>query len=459
MAINFTGLVSGLDTTALVEGIMAADRKPIERLQNDRAYQSTRLEAYGVFDQTLSDLLTEINTLNDTSNLAAKKSSLTGETLVSATTDSDAFEGSYQIKSFSLAQVEKDVSAGYADKVAAEFGTGTLGITIGTPSPTVHNITIDATNNSLEGIMTAINDADIGVKAAIINDGTSSPYRLVISGNTSGAPEEVGFSVDTTGLSGGTYANPTFTETQKASQAHLQVDGIDLYSNSNAFDNAIPGVNLTAENADAGIGTATLSVSKDQDSVTANIQSFVTKYNNVMTFVTSQSAFDGKPAGLLAGDAGINSVKRRLQNILTTRMSTSGSFKSLSELGLETQKDGTLLLDSTKLTAALNKDTAGVSELLAGNGTTTGIANEFKGFLTGMTDTFNGFLAGRKTSINSNVERMDQRILQMQTRLDKREQTLLAKFSAMEELVSGLNAQGDYLTQQIDMMKNLWSQK
>ncbi|RMF44522.1 MAG: hypothetical protein D6751_08960 [Deltaproteobacteria bacterium] len=457
MAINFNGLATGIDTASLIQGLMEAERQPLETLQLDRDYQSARLEAYKTLGSALDDLLVKAGKLADTDTLQGRKTATTGESLVTVSnTAATAMEGSYQIKGYSFAQAQKSVSNGFADQAANSFGTGTLTVTVGGTS---HDITIDSGNNSLEGIAAAINEANIGVRAAIINDGTTSPYRLVVSGTTAGDPADVGFSFDFSGLSGGTYANPVMTETQAASQAHIQVDGIDIYSDSNVFTDAIPGVTFTLDQADNGATTSTLSVTLDTDGAKQKIKDFVSSYNKIMTFVSSQSAGEGKSAGLLAGDAGMNSIKRRLQNLLTSVVNTGGTYQSLADLGLETQRDGTLEINDSQLSNALTTDIDSVTSLLAGNGTVEGIAQIFETALEGMTDSSNGFLASKEASINSNIERIDNSIERMQERLDKREQLLYDQFNAMEELVSALNAQGDYLTQQMNMLQNMGSKK
>ncbi len=457
MAINFNGLATGIDTQTLVQGLMEAERKPLESLQLDRKYQNARLDAYRTLDDSLSELLDKVRDLAATDKLQARKAEVAGDPLVSVTTTtSSAIAGSYQIKSFSFAQVEKDISQGYADKTAASFGTGTISITIGGVGNT---ITIDSSNNSLEGIVSAINGANLDVTAAIINDGTASPYRLVVSGKKAGDPATVGFSIDFSGLTGGSYANPVMTETQQASQAHIQVDGVDIYSDSNAFTDAIPGVTFTLDQADGGVTSATLTVTPDLDATKQKIKDFVTSYNKIMTFVSSQSAKDGKQAGILAGDAGMNGIKRRLQNLLTTIVDTGGTFRSLADLGLETQRDGTLVVDDTQLSDAVDRDLESVVTLLAGNDSVEGIAKAFQTALEGMTDATNGFLASKEASINRNIARIDDAIARMEDRLDKREQRLYDQFNAMEQLVSSLNAQGDYLTQQMTMLQNMWSKK
>ncbi|RME32496.1 MAG: hypothetical protein D6794_12555, partial [Deltaproteobacteria bacterium] len=391
MAINFNGLATGIDTATLIQGLMEAERKPLETLQLDRDYQNARLEAYQTLGSSLDDLLTKVRNLAETEKLQGKTAAVTGESLVSvSTTTANAMEGSFQIRGFSFSQAQKSVSNGFADKSANVFGTGTIQVTVGGTS---HDITIDSSNNTLEGIAAAINDANIGVRAAIINDGTTSPYRLVVSGKKAGDPASVGFSLDFSGLTGGSASNPIMTETQAASQAHIQVDGVDIYSDSNVFTDAIPGVTFTLDQADGGATSATLTVTPDTNGTKQKIKDFVDSYNKIMTFVSSQSAKGDKQAGVLAGDAGMNSVKRRLQNLLTSVVETGGRFQSLADLGLETQRDGTLQIDDSQLTEAISTDLDSVVTLLSGNGTTEGIAQIFATALEGMTDSTNGFLA------------------------------------------------------------------
>ena len=175
MAISFGGLATGLDTTSLIEQLMQAERQPLTRLENDKTYFNARSAALSQFEAKLESFLSKIGKLDSASELQAKKATQSSEDFFSATADSEALPGSYQVEVVDLAQVQKSVSLGVADKTAANFGLGTLTLTVGDNDPV--EITIDADNNSLEGIMSAINEADAGVTASIINDGTANPYR------------------------------------------------------------------------------------------------------------------------------------------------------------------------------------------------------------------------------------------------------------------------------------------
>jgi flagellar hook-associated protein 2 len=537
MAISFGGLATGLDTTSLIEQLMEAERTPLSRLETDKSYFNARLSALTQFETKLESFLTKIENLDSATDLQTKKTTLSSEDFFSATPDSEALAGNYQVEVVDLAQVQKSVSLGVADKTASNFGLGTLTLTVGDNDPV--EIAIDAGNNSLEGIMSAINEADAGVTASIINDGTANPYRLVLTGEdiatnfsltgnlasfngdvtslttggyadqeaklfgsgtislstghditlsgennsladirdainletgTTGVSATVeadgdgdwklvlaGGAIDSTNLTGGAgYDAPSFTTTQNAQQAHIRVDGIDIFSNSNTLTEAIPGVSLDLTRAEEGTVT-NLSVDLDENAIKGLIKSFVSGYNDVVSFVTNQSKSEGSNAGILVGDSGLNSVKRRLQNMLTTPI--EGSISSLSQLGLKTQKNGTLEIDDDTLTEAIQNDLAGVTKLLAGNDSVEGIATRLKSYLDDITDSTDGFFAGRKQSIESNVKRIGKSIERMEMRLEKREQNLFDQFNTLEQLISSMNSTSSYLSTQLESLENLWSYK
>ena len=448
MAITFGGLATGLDTNTIVSELMALERRPLQTLEIDKAWFEKREAAYATFDSTLDSFLAKIENLGSSEDLRQKTVTSSSDENFTVTADTDALVGTnYEIEVVSLAQVQKNVSQGYTDKSAMAFGTGELTLTVGSESPVT--ITIDETNNSLEGIMQALNDADIGVNAAIINDGTATPYRLTLSGENVATT----FSL-TSSLTGGTYDPFSLTETQAASQAHIRVDTIDIYSDSNVIDDAIPGVKLDLLSAEVG-KTTNVSVSLDEGAVKSQIENFVSGYNGVMEFISSQAPTEGAAGGILSGEANINSVKRRLQGLLTTFVENSGSLSALSELGMKTQKDGTLELNSDVLSKAISENMESVEKLLVGEGDTEGIAVKFQDYLEGITNSIDGIAAANKKSTEATVSSIDDRLQQMEARLAKREETLRYRFNSLELLISGMNSQSTYLSQQMDMLNSM----
>ena len=440
MSITFGGLATGIDTESIITELMKIERFPIDRLKKDQAYYNNRLDAFSQLDGKLKGFLEKAEAIDTRAELSSPSVKSSSEDYVSVTADSKAQLGSYQLTVVDLAQQQKDVSQGYVDKGASTFGTGSLNLTI---AGVANTITIDATNNSLEGIAQAINDAELGIGATVINDGTETPYRLVLTGESVSSA----FSLDASGLSGGTDVNPTMNNTQIAQQAHFLLDGIDIYSDTNTVNSSVPGLSIELLKADAQ-STTTLNVSSDDEATTDKIKEFVTSYNEVITFITDQ-----KSAGW-GNDSAFRSIKRGLQNLLVSQQG-DGAYTSLSQIGFETQRDGTITLNSSSLSSALANDYDAVIGLFSGDNSFEGISSKFATYLDTMTDSIDGLYAGRKVTTDSNTRRIEQRIINMEARLEQKEKTLRAQFSAMEDLVSGLNAQGGYLLQQLASMPTI----
>jgi flagellar hook-associated protein 2 len=536
MSITFGGLATGLDTNTIITELMNVERLPLNTMEIDKAWFQKRQEAYETLDGKLNSFLSSIKNLGSSDDLNKKSATTSSDDNLSVTAGVDAQAGaSFQVEVVSLAQVQKNVSDGYADKSANNFGTGEFTLTVGDNDSIT--ITIDESNNSLEGIMEAINDTDSGVNAAIINDGTDSPYRLVFSGEdvassftltstlptfngdissqlqsggyadqdavvfgagtidlstgdqitlsnetnsmqdimdainaesgTTGITASIvadgdnfvlslsgGATISTTDLSGGNYDALSLTEAQAATQAHIRVDTIDIYSDSNVLTEAIPGLTLNLAVAEEGV-TTNISVSLDEAAVKSQIEKFVTGYNDVLSFIGSQATTEDSDGGILGGEATINAVKRRLQSMLTTMVENSGDFVALSQLGLKTQKDGTLELDSVVLDKAIENNMDSIEKLLVGEDETEGIAVQFQNYLEGITNSVNGIAAANKTSTEATVENIENRMEQMELRLIKKEETLRKRFNSMELLISSMNSQSAFLSQQMDMLSSM----
>ncbi len=460
MAISFGGLATGMDTAGLVDALMNAERAPLARIEADKVWLNSRLASYTAFDTKLNTFLDNIKDLGDREQYYKQQVTSSSDDFFTATASNDALANTnYQIEVESLAQVQKSYSntadgvnddIGFSSKSDQILGTGNFIITVDGEDKTIE---LTSENNTLEGLMNAINDADIGVTSSIINDGTDAPYRMTFTGQNVGST----FTIDATGLTGGTESFNNFTVSQPGTQAHIIVDGLDIYSDTNTISEAIPGVTLDLLQAETGTETQ-IKIDQDTSAITKNIQDFISGYNEVVSFVTAQSTMGDTTGGILSGDSGLSSIKRYLQDTLTTLTDNEGSFRALSQLGLETQKDGTITLNTDTLNDAIDSDLDSLVSLLAGDGDEfEGIATTFDNYLDGLTNNTTGLLAGREESITSNLRRLDGRIEQMELRLFKREETIRSKFNAMEQMVSLMNAQSDFLTQQMSAISDMWN--
>ncbi|MFH2123528.1 MAG: flagellar filament capping protein FliD [Pseudomonadota bacterium] len=471
MSITFNGLATGIDTDKIVTQLMELERAPITRLEAKKTAETTRLEAYAQFKSTLDDLKSAVSDMTLTSQVKTTSVSLSTSAPFTATS-ADAASGSYNIAVQQLAQVQKTVSAGWASQTDPLLGSGTFTITNSEGEETV--ITVSEDNNSLLGLAGAINEksADTGVKATLINDGTDTPYRLVFTGTDSGASFSVASDLkaaDESVIAFGT------TQTQTAQQAIAYVDGIQIFSNSNTISGAISGVTLnlnSVSEADAtGIPpykTSLLEIKPDSSGLKEKLTTFVSSYNKVMNWIlsgydefgkTDTTTDDDSPellGSVLRGDASINSVKRGLQSVLSSVINTgNSSMSTLSQLGITTQWDGTLAQNNSKMDAALADNFEGAVSLLSGKDSVDGVMKKFNYYLLDTTSSSTGLYAGKKKSYDQTVKRFDDQILNMEPRMAKREASLRAQYTAMENLVSGLNAQGSFLTQQMDLLSNM----
>ncbi len=429
--ITFGGLASGLDTESIITAIMDAERQPLDRMENDKAYLSSELDAYAEFDGKLDTLNNAIKDIDSFSEISSYAASSSNESLLTATASSDAAAGNYSIEVVSLSEVQKDVSPeGFTD---ADSPTLSGNLTIGTTS-------IDYADVSLNDLATMINDADSGVSASIINDGTTDGYRLILSGDQGGVETEI------LGTGSITIDTATNSHTRDSSLAHIIVDNIDIYSTNNTLTDAIPGVTLDLTDVSAPGETLSVRVATDTDAITEKINNFVNAYNGIINYIDQQKDADW------GNDAGFRSTKRKIQSLLTTQIDTGGNLTSLAMLGFETDpKTGTISVDSSSLNDAINNDLEGLCSLFTGPNGDDGIASQFSSYLDTRTDPTDGLYALRQVSYDSNISRIDSRISSLEQRLEKREANLRAQYSSLELLMSEMNSQTSYL----DSLNNL----
>lgn len=380
------GIGSGLDVNGIVSQLMAVESRPLTLLNNKEAKQQAQLSAFGSLKGALSSFQGTVAALANPTKFTAVTTNLADSTIATTSATSKATAGSYSIEVQALAQAQKIKSANFAN-TAATVGTGTLTIDSGTynggiftlnPDKASQTITIAAGESSLAGVRDAINNASAGVTASVVNDGTGD--RLVIASKDTGLSNALKITVadddanniDNVGLSQLAYDASTggttnLTQTVAASNATLVIDGITISKASNTITDAIQGVTLNLLKTNIGSATK-LSVAPDTASIQGSIQSFVRAFNDLGKTITDLSRFDAatKKASVLTGDSTLRSIQSQLRGVLNTPLSAAGGgFSTLSEIGISFQKDGTLLLDSGKLSTALADPTKDVSTMFA----------------------------------------------------------------------------------------------
>jgi flagellar hook-associated protein 2 len=386
MAISTPGVGSGLDINGIVSQLMAFERRSLTAIDSKEAKFQTQLTAYGSLKGALSTFQSAVSALATPSKFNSVKTTV-GDTAVATATATNAPTGSYSLEVQTLAQAQKLRSTTFT-ATTETVGTGTFTVSFGTyvgdtftpnPDKASKEIVIAEGRDSLAAVRDAINAADAGVTATILNDGQA--YRLVVTSKDTGVANAVRISVadsdgnntDMNGLSRLAYDGRTISgvanlaQTVAAQNATALVDGIPINKASNSFSDVIEGVtlNLLKENTPS---KTTVTVSRDTATIQASVQSFVKAYNDLNKTITDLTKYDAtnKRASTLTGDATVRSLQMRLRNVFNTALDTSGGgFIALSDIGISFQVDGTLKLDGNKLTTVLADSTKDISTLFA----------------------------------------------------------------------------------------------
>ncbi len=422
--ITFGGLASGLDTDSIIEALMEIESAPLETMESDISYYEAETEAFSELNDLLEDFLDVLEDMDTVKELSTNSATSSNESLLTASASSSAIQGSYHIEVVSLAEAQKDV----VDNGISDTDTTTL-----SGSLTIGETTIDYSDVTLEDLVDMINDSDSGVRAAIINDGSENGYRLSLTG------EEAGVTTEISGTGDIEIDTATNGHTYEASQAHIIVDNVDIYSTSNTIDDAIPGVTLDLVDADPD-ESFTLTVETDTDSIEDMLENFVEAYNDIIDWIDDQSDSDW------GSDATIRTMKNKMQSFLTTQTSGSSTYNCLTMLGFETDYEtGKISIDSSTLQDALEDDLDGVLEFLSGTNTSDGITDLMGDYFDSITDRENGIYAARSDSNDATISRLNDRIDRLEARLEKREEFYREQYTALEEMMSELNAQLSYI--------------
>lgn len=448
--ISSPGLGSGLDVNGIITKLMQVESQPLVALNTKEASYQAKLSAFGALKGALSSLQTASKTLTSSSTFTAMSASSSDSTVLTGAADTTAVAGTYEIAVSKLAQthaVHTNVNYG-----TDTFDSGTLRITIGTGTPVDIALT---TTSTLSGIRDAINTANAGVTATIVNDGTAD--RLVLTSETTGSAGAITLAAPTSNNDGTRrltdLIGANLTQDRAAQNAELTINGLAISRSSNTITDAIAGVTLTLAKADAVTPpSSTLTISKNTGTVTTAVNAFAKAYNDVVSQIKSLTTYDaanGK-ASVLTGDSTARSVQAELATLVHASISgVGGGISRLSDIGVTVEKDGTLKVDTSTLSDVLADPDMDVVTFFTSTATgNAGIAVRFEGLLDSMIQS-DGLIDSRTEGISASIKTLGQRREAMQRRLVAIEKRYRAQFSALDALVASMNSTSSYLAQQL----------
>ncbi|MGH8214097.1 MAG: flagellar filament capping protein FliD [Rhodanobacteraceae bacterium] len=454
--ISSPGLGSGLDVNTLVSKLVQAEIQPAQnQIDNKRASVTTQTSALGTLKSLLASLQSSLSSLADGSAFTKYAATSSDTDVFSATAGATAVPGTYQIEVLQTAAAQKLSSAAFAS--GAAVGTGTLTLSVGSKSI---DINVDSARNTLAGIRDAINGAagNPGVSATIVH--AQDGDHLVLTSATTGVANA--FSISASGGDGGlasltwdaATASGSLTQQTAAADAQVNIDGFTSSSSTNVVDGAIDGITLNLASADPGV-PQTLTVGRDVTSMQNLVQGFVTAYNQFVQGAGQLASYDAtsQTAGPLLGDATLRGIRSALASVLSGAAGSNASgLRTLGDIGINLQADGTLQFDANKLGDALTSQSAQVSALFGGS---SGYGSQLNTLLSSYLGS-GGLLDIRNSSLNSQSQRLDQQQAQLNQRQQSIQSRYLAQFTALDVTMSQMTQTSNFLTTQLDMLANIY---
>jgi flagellar hook-associated protein 2 len=461
--VSFSGIASGIDTASLIKAVLDQQRATrIAPLENKRtAYQeanSSFSELKSLLDK-LSDSAQGFRSLNG--GAVAKQGTSSDETVSSVAASNAAASGTYNI---SVTQRAKNGTYSYNDRFSSDtevlnsaINNGaaavdrTVSIQVGSGG-SAETVAVELTNTSTaRDFVTSFNSQSTQATASIVNVGTSSTpsYAIVINSNSEGL--ELGTISQTASgseLASGSGALQASTVSQ-ATDATLTLSGVSgtITRSSNTISDVISGVSLSLES----IGSTQITVSPDSGKTASSLQSLVEAYNAVLSYVSendriTQEEGDGGQTknifGALASSSLDENVLSSLRNALSNAGITGSTINLLADLGVTTQRDGTLAFDTTVFEDALNSNESSTATIL------TNLADDIGG-VSGTIAQFTRFNGAIDKVINTNsdgITSLNKRITEVEGSLSTQEKALTQQYARLEGLIGKLNSQQSTLT-------------
>jgi flagellar hook-associated protein 2 len=448
---------SVINVTSLVQQLVAATQGPREALISSQTQQVTaQISALGTLKSSLATFQGSLSSLDTAGSFGVETATSSDEAAFTASAGAGAAPGTFNVSISQLATAQQLLSGPVA--ASAAVGAGTLTLSLGGTS---FNVTVPATD-TLADVAAAINAAagNPGLSATVLEG--SDGAHLLLSSSLTGAASTIQVTESDAGtalasLTYGAGNTGNYTEEAPAQDAAFSVSGVAFSSATNTVSSAVGGLTLNLLSATAAGAPATVTVGSDSDTITSNISSFVAAYNTLQQSLASLGSYDASSntAGPMMGSAVLGGIQTQIQRALYTVVNTgSSTYNTLASIGITTQSDGTLSLNSETLATALGTNFSAVSELFSGSG---GVASTLNTQITtalgsgGSITAAGQTLTSQENALTKQSNQLDQQMTQLTA-------TLTQQYSALNTLLSSLQSTSSYLTEAFATLPKVQSQ-
>lgn len=424
---------NNIDFNVVLNAIMQQERVPVTQLESQKKALEAQRTEFGTLASKLGALESAAEALAGAQALDATTATVSDATRLSVSSTGLVPEGTYEVLVQQLARAQVSASTNaLADKDTTIAATGGR-IVIGGKAVTITG------SMTLQQLADAINATpDVPAVASVVRD--ASGYRLMLTGRKTGAANA--FTIDNN-LTGGN--RPRFsTPAQAASDARVTINGVSATSATNTFQGIVPGLDFTALKADA-VNTVVVTITASTDSVQALVDKLVTAFNDIVGYLTEQSAAAARSESDSIGrDPMVRGLRRTLASVLGRAY--GGSYEALARVGLEFSRSGELEFDKAAFVAAVQADKEGVRTLFRGADGTGGAFGSLVSTIAQYTDA-GGLVPGAASRLDAQVTSITRRIAEMEERLAVRRAALQREFAAADQAIAQLNAQLGSLSQ------------
>jgi len=436
------GLATGLDTKSMISQLVAVERMAQAGPKKRKAEADARAKAINDLINLMKEVHEAAEGVDTVTEAAAISATSGDEDIFTVTGDGTAAAANYDISILQLAEAQKDTIT-LGDSLTDSVSQGTYTITV--EGETKVDITIDGDNNTVAGLVTAINSSDANVTAATVFDGTN--YTLMLTADDTG--KSVTYAASNGGSWDGFGINANTLDTYNSAQdAMFAIDGVPITSDTNEVTDALEGLTINLKSAsetgaEGNTVSTSLSVAADTDGTITNVKVLTDIINKVLGNINSNTKSSEDSAAVLAFDSTARMLKNSISQALVSPVSgATGDYTSLTMIGIGVDRYGALSFDEDEFKAALAADKEGVMNLITD--ADDGLAARFKE----MADDYTlseGFLTIRKTMYSSRSKSIADTIERMDKRVDAYEARLKHQFAMLEQMVSGLNQQSSAL--------------
>lgn len=475
--ISSIGIGSGLDVNSIVSQLVAIEKQPLTTLALKATNTQNQISAFGEIQSQFAALTDVATRISAASAWPARTAASSNTSAATITATGTATATSFSLDIDQLAQQQTVSSAALLP--GTKPGAGTLSLQLGTWSG--GGASFDAGENlkvqiavseedSLSAIATKINDKNAGVIATVFFDGTSE--RLMLTSKSTGAAAGFKVTSDEAALAGFVFdpetnsgAGMAAANVQYGQDAKARINGLAVSSATNTLTDNIPGVTIkllakTTTGYDAALPTGsptevksplTMSVTEDVTLAVKNVTDFVTAYNTLNKSLADSTKYNAgtKTAGLFQGDSTITGLQNVLRRMIGSS-SLGATSQRLSDMGIEKQLDGSLTINTGKLSIAANKGNT-LQEFFTkdnGDALTNGFALKFRDLGKGFAAA-GGTFANKSDALKSALERNAQAQTKVSDKAAMFETRLRKQYSALDAQMAQLTALNSYVSQQV----------